>query len=244
MADLLFNFGKFIILENKNGDCYIKDCSNNTFYYKRKFYFSRRNYDITARVIRFGYSDIVFLLLIFLSIYMLIQLMSINYDVPHSNLQACLAFLFLMGNVVFHEIAHISVLRFFGGVSGKIRVSFFLIFPMIKVDTSDVYILSRFRGACVCYSGILINIFICWGVAVFAKELNYLIPPVLFMTLSNLIPLPIIKNDGYNILMNSMILKVNLSRKTNAFIKVLEVAIMVVISIVWLLLLFGYISEM
>jgi putative peptide zinc metalloprotease protein len=244
VANILFNFGKFIILENKYGDCHIKDCSNNKFYYKRRFYFSRQNYEVAGKIIKFSFGDFVFLCLIMFSIYALIQMMGMDYGVPHSNLQRWFVFIFIMINVVLHELAHISVLRFFGGLPGKVRVGFFLVFPVIKVDTSDVYILPRFRRACVCYAGILINILIGWGVVMFARNIDYLVPPVLFMTLSNLIPIPIVKNDGYNILMNSVFIKVDFSKKVNNFIKVLEIAIMIVISIMWLLLLYGYVSDM
>lgn len=111
---------------------------------------------------------------------------------------------FIVINVILHEAGHGLTLKFFGESAGKIKLKFYYIFPVISVETSDIYLLPKFRASCVCIAGIMVNIFLCTFIIIFLPNYNYVITPIISLIIFSLIPFSGVKTDGYNLIVTTL----------------------------------------
>lgn len=204
MSDIYLANDKYEIKENKEGDCYIKQLHGGKFFFKRAYFASKKFKFEKIKFLKWNYRDTVYSLLIFISLislyYLMVNSVAIFSKRTYTTSMIINVTVFMLANVVLHEVGHILTLRFWGRRSGKLKFKFYYIFPIISVDTSDVYIISKFRGVCVCYAGVMTNIFICAFVLKFYPEYNYVIIPVASLIFFSLIPFSGVKTDGYNLI--------------------------------------------
>ena len=107
-----------------------------------------------------------------------------------------LAMLFLIVNIVLHEIGHVLFLKLFD-TSSKVKIGFKFIFiyPAFYVDTTSSYLLPKFKRVAVYLAGSFMNcLFLVVIMVFFPSYLNicYLITTSILVNF-----LPIIKSDGY-----------------------------------------------
>ena len=122
-------------------------------------------------------------------------------DVPKYKM-AIESTLFMIFNLVLHEIGHILTLKMYGRELGKIRFRMNFIFPTISVDTSDSYILPKFRRLYVYASGLIVNSFILMLLVVFFERYIYIGSFVVIAVLMNFLPIGVVRTDGYHIWIN------------------------------------------
>lgn len=223
MHEIYISSKNYEILEEKNGDCYIKDLKNNKYYFREK-YFASSNTEISIQEkTRWNYKDtslvMILLTVILCLIYIIYKYDSIyGYMEYHFEMYVATTF-FILLNVFLHELCHITVLKIYGRKVGKIRFRFNFIFPAFSVDTSDSYMLPRYRRFFVYIAGIEINLIICMLVLLLFPEFVYLIKPIVWAALINLVPIGFIKTDGYHIIFNTLMNVKDIRQKPNiAFI--------------------------
>ncbi|MEO2190392.1 hypothetical protein [[Clostridium] innocuum] len=117
-----------------------------------------------------------------------------NYVIIDSNF--IIANLILFANIFIHELGHILALKLFYR-SGKIKVGFkiYFIYPAFYVDTSDSYLLPKYKRIAVYLAGNFMNciyILICFLFFPALNKYNYIIISTILINF-----LPIIKSDGY-----------------------------------------------
>lgn len=207
-------FDKIEVFELKNGDCYIR---NGQHYFFKESYFASKRYKPTSICkVKWQWFDFVCMFLVVCSVGLLVEmyLKAGTFMIsPFNNASTVgISFSFLLANVVFHEFGHALFLKIWHRKVGKVHVTFRYVFPMITVDTSDSYLLSKFRRCCVSYAGVLVNVYLCSIVVLCFPNYSFVIPQVLTMVLFCLIPIGGLRNDGYHILF-STILNVNSTAK-------------------------------
>ena len=106
----------------------------------------------------------------------------------------------LFANVFLHELGHIVVLKIFYNDSKiKVGFKFIFIYPAFYVDTSDSYLLPKYKRIAVYLAGNFMNcIYVLATIFVF-KELRKYSYAVVTAVLINF--LPIVKSDGYYAIM-------------------------------------------
>lgn len=117
-----------------------------------------------------------------------------NYVIIDSNF--IIANLIMFANIFIHELGHILALRLFYK-SGKIKIGFkiYFIYPAFYVDTSDSYLLPKYKRIAVYLAGNFMNcmyILICFLFFPALNKYNYIIISTILINF-----LPIIKSDGY-----------------------------------------------
>lgn len=210
---------KYEILETANGDCYIKSIQEKKYYFKRHFFASKNPNIYSIKKVVLELKDIVYLLLACCSVWLLVYLLlNINrITTVNTSKNNVVAVIYLLVNLVLHEIGHRCVLKSFGRMPGGVKFKFSFIFPTITVDTTDSYILPKFRRFMVYYAGVMVNIIICFITFIFFKDYNYCIISVLWFIIFNLIPIPWVNTDGYYILF-VLLLNVNSFKKKKSII--------------------------
>lgn len=201
MLSFLLKNKKYEVLEKTNGDCFIKEIETNRYFFKEK-YFASKKYVFNEKIkMKYEYKDFVSIILTAISFYLLfISLCDIiNNKNPVKKDSEILIFIFISINIIAHEIGHMLALLTWGYKPGKIKLKFYYIFPLVSVDTSDIYIMPKHRGAFVCYAGIMVNIYICAIITFFFPEYNYINIPIFTLILFSLIPFSGVKTDGYNL---------------------------------------------
>jgi putative peptide zinc metalloprotease protein len=207
-------FDRYEVFELKNGDCYIK--VGNQYFFKKNYYASKKYELATVSKVSWKRFDYLCIFLVGISVILLGILLwkssTFFENTVRSSSSVFLAIGFLIFNVILHEFGHAVFLKIWHRKIGKIRLSFRYVFPMITVDTSDSYLLPKFRRCCVSYAGAMMNIYICFLVYIFFNKFTFIIPQVLTMIIFCLIPIGGIRNDGYHILF-STIFSMNSTRK-------------------------------
>ncbi len=207
------------VFELKNGDCYIK--KDNQYFFKKNYYASKRYKSNSINKATWRWFDYSCIILICISIILLINLYLKSITFINGNFvnpsSVSLSFLFLISNVVLHEIGHATFLKIWQRKVGKIKLNFRYVFPMITVDTSDSYLIPKFRRCCVSYAGVMVNIYTCYIVYVCFNNFSFVIPQVLTMITFCIIPIGGLRNDGYHILF-STILNINSTGKKRSYI--------------------------
>lgn len=210
LTDILLQDSNYQVLEKSNGDCYIKQRKTNRYFFKKCFFASKKYRFNEVIKLSWGYKDTVFILMIFLSFYFTWLLISkTKLSQPKNEIiNSVWMFTFLFINIVLHEFGHAITLLSFGGRPGKIKMKWYYFFPLISIDTSDIYIMPRHRGIFICYAGIMVNIYICTLVILAWPEVEYILYPIYTLIIFSLIPFSGVKTDGYNLFIR-LIMKVN-----------------------------------
>jgi hypothetical protein len=125
---------------------------------------------------------------------LVVYFLSENYVIIDSNF--IIANLILFANIFIHELGHILALKLFYR-SGKIKIGFkiYFIYPAFYVDTSDSYLLPKYKRIAVYLAGNFMNciyILICFLFFPALNKYNYVIISTILINF-----LPIIKSDGY-----------------------------------------------
>lgn len=236
MPDLFMTNSEYHIRECENGDCYLKHLRSGRFFFKPSLFASEKYQFDKIERFDFGLKDGLFLVIIFatfISVFYLIY----NYEKyargalnhPHMGM---FTVAFLLVNVFLHECAHGWSLRFYGHRVGKLRLRFYYFLPVISVETSDVYLLPKFRAACVCAAGLMMNIFLCSAVIFFFPQFSYVVPPVISLICFNIIPFSGVKTDGYNIIVTIAMGVIDFRGKKNKINQSLKIVLNIVLIIV------------
>ena len=160
------------VIINKNHDAYFKDKNTNKYYFKKSVEFKGQQMDI--KLLDFIYPIMIIIAVIGYSYFCYKYFFDFNtVDVPGYKI-AIESTLFMIGNLVLHEVGHVLALKLYGRKLGKIRFRMNFIFPTISVDTSDSYILPRFRRLYVCASGLIVNSIILLLLVVFFERYIYI----------------------------------------------------------------------
>lgn len=212
------------VLEKANGDCYIKQESTKKYFFKKGLFASQHYHFDRVAYITWDYRDTLYSILVLLSFYCLWIMISSETMVLQKDRATSqyLMLIFLFVNIVLHEAGHAITLLAFGGHPGRLKIKWYYIFPLVSVDTSDVYIMPRCRGAFVCYAGIMINIYLCTLVIMLWPRVTYILAPVYTLIIFSVIPFSGVKTDGYNLFVR-IILRINdVKGKKNRLSKILE----------------------
>lgn len=233
MPDISMTNAEYHIRECENGDCYVKHLRSGKFFFKRSFFASRKYHFEKTESLRFELKDGLFLIGIIIALCCAFYLVYHCQDYAREKVLSAgmvmTTTLFLLVNIIIHEFAHGLSLRLFGHRPGKIKFKFYYFLPVISVETSDVYLLPKYRAVCVCAAGLMINIFTCSGVVLFSPELSYVVPPVVSLICFNAIPFSGVKTDGYNILVTITLGVKHYRNKKNKISQMLEVALNIVL---------------
>jgi hypothetical protein len=224
MSDLLFKTEKYEILERKNGDCFIKDIQTGTFYFKKKYFASKKFSFKEINILKWDFKDIFFISLMIISFYLLWLLLGkiFSHPIERKPYSSIFTMIFVFLNIILHEFGHALTLTLWGRRSGKIRLKLYYIFPLVSVDTSDIYIMPKRRGIFVCYAGVMVNIYLCAMVILTMPDKLYMLPPVFVLILFSLIPFSGVKTDGYNLIVR-LIFNINdIKGKKNKVSKFME----------------------
>ena len=111
-----------------------------------------------------------------------------------------LKLVFVVVNVVTHELAHFATMRMFGRSSGGFSYKGEGMYIGFSVDTTEAYLLPRYRRFIVFYSGALTNILLTWLWITAFPGHRFSSVLVLLAIIACLIPSARPKTDGYNIL--------------------------------------------
>ncbi len=207
------------VYELANGDCYFK--RKGKYYFKPKLFASEKYYFEEKIQISWSLFDSLCSMFIVTSIVTLIFLIRYSssfFRITYpTNEMILFSLIFLLINIVTHEMSHAAFLKIWNRKVGKIGINFRFIFPMITVDTSDSYLLPKFRRFCVYYAGVMINIFWCGLIWLFFPKLTFVIPQILMLILFCLFPLGGVRNDGYHILYSILLGRNNFQNKKTIF---------------------------
>ena len=117
-----------------------------------------------------------------------------NYVVIDSNI--VIAMLILVLNVVFHELGHIIFLRIaYRDHKPKFGFKMIFIYPAFYVDTSDSYLIPKYKRLAIYLAGNFMNAVYVLFIGVFFPKFSHYNYLVVSTILINFIP--IIKTDGY-----------------------------------------------
>lgn len=142
LAKYLSNY-RYEILEELNGDCFIKDTETNKHYFKQKFFASNRKDFENIIILNWNRKDTIYLFFIILSIISAIIIIVYLDDIfrvkmsLHMIFQSCV---FLCINLILHEIGHAITLKYFGKKRGSYKFRFHFIFLTIFADISECYL--------------------------------------------------------------------------------------------------------
>jgi hypothetical protein len=233
MPDIYMTNAEYHIRECENGDCYLKHLRSGKFFFKGSLFASRKYRFDKIESLRFDLKDGFFGVGIVISLccalHLIYQCENYSIDKLPSAGMAASTVVFLLVNIILHEFAHGVSLRLFGQRPGKINFRLYYFLPVISVETSDVYLLPKFRGVCVCAAGLMVNVFICSFVVFLFPELSYVIPPVVSLICFNAIPFSGVKTDGYNILVTIALGVKEFKNRKSKISRVLEIALNVVL---------------
>lgn len=212
---------RYEVLEKSNGDCVVKDKESNRYYFQTGYFISQKYEFHDKTQIFWNWKDNLLVFGIALS---LISMTAVffNYGSIYSgnthftSVEYCKTFVFVLSNILIHEMAHYYVMRFYGRRAGKIKLKLYLkIFPCIVTNTSDSYMLPEYRRCFVYYAGIMLNWIICGIVLAFFPRYEYLLRCIVWMAIYNMIPFGGIKTDGYHIIVNTLLGIKDLKEKKN-----------------------------
>lgn len=202
-------YKQYEILKDSLGNWIIKDDAENKYYLRRENRISPISRSINFVEIKWKKIDSACLFLSGLSIFLLITMINralkINFDGD------LFSFLILLINICVHEFGHNWALKLFGKKLAKYRFKIKTVFPSIVCNTSEAYMLPNYEKCFVFYAGILVNIMCCFLLSLFGL-LQECIPTLSFI-LFNLLPLPVIETDGFNILYYVVLNKIRYRKK-------------------------------
>lgn len=220
MKDLYLSNDYYEVIENKDGDCFVKDKNTNRYYFQRNYFISKKIEFDKIEKVTWNWKDSLYLCLIALSI-MSAALIIISYNNIYSaekftNKMYILSVVYLIISIGIHEMAHVVTMSFYKRKYGKIRFKFFYhIFPAVVTDTTDSYILPQYRRAFVYGAGIMSNLLMYGLTLLLVPSAAYLLRIVIWGVVYNLIPFGGMKTDGYHIFVNTILNVKDLKGKKN-----------------------------
>lgn len=191
---ILANEDKSIIVSEDGEQCILKYSEN---YYKLKKeeiekIFDTQKFTYKKKMQENPIYSILMTIVIIITI--VIYFSFENYIIIDSNI--IIANFILIINIFIHEIGHIIVLKqFFKYSKIKLGFKFFFIYPSFYVDTSDSYLLPKYKRIAVYLAGNFFNclyLLICFFLFPNLNQYNYMIITTILINF-----LPIIKSDGY-----------------------------------------------
>jgi putative peptide zinc metalloprotease protein len=211
----LFKNESFEILEEPNGDCYIHDLVDDRYFVKEKSNILAYSNNKEIKDVYWSKIDTIYVILIIFSIVQLLVILNYLFSEQLAvDNEVGYSLVFLIFNVVFHELGHNISLRIFKKRPGKYKLHFFFIFPVLSLNTNGAYMLPKFEKVCVFYSGILINIIICFIYFIFnlnTEHIQVMIPTIGFI-LFNIFPFGKVETDGYHIFITTLLDKKKVKR--------------------------------
>lgn len=142
-----------------------------------------------------------------------------------------IALLFLLVNIVAHELSHAVFIYAFGGRVSKIRFRWNYIFPALVVDTSDSYLFPRPRRAIVYGAGLATNFILSALLVYFIPSYAVCCIPTLWSALINMLPIGAIRSDGYNLLVNVFLRVDEKKGANNTIFRVSRVIFFVIVTV-------------
>lgn len=184
------------ILDDDHTECVIKDTLSNKYYQKSYKFVQKKFSGVSLKEVKWNIKDTLIFTIIVLSVPILIIMLNQAFSFSFNG--TIISGLILILNVIIHEFGHSTALLLFGKKVANYKFKFKWIFPSIVCDTSEAYMLPNYEKIIVFYSGVLFNIISC----MILWRLNYLqeCMPTLGFIIFNLIPIPFLETDGYNIL--------------------------------------------
>ncbi|SET17013.1 zinc metalloprotease [[Clostridium] polysaccharolyticum] len=198
------------VIENEKGDCFIKDKRNSRYYFKRGFFASRRYQFECIEQIKWNWKDTIYTVLCMLSVFSLVFLLFHYCNIYQAEkftgrkyfLSAC----YLVMSMVAHESSHAFTMYVYGRKYGKIHVKlYYHVFLAIVTDTTDSYLLPRYRRFFVCYAGVMSNLLMYGFTLLRFPASAYLLRIALWGVIYNMIPFGGMKTDGYHIMINILL---------------------------------------
>lgn len=186
---------KYIIAEDTQNKLYILKDGKDFYLLK-----SRQVTNIIGRnrlIFQKEINDNIFLpiiMLITIILTVVLYLQTRTYTIIDKNF--AIATILLIINIPIHELGHIACLKLFSSNS-KITIGFKIVFiyPAVFVDTSDSYLLPKYKKIAIYLAGNFMN-------CLFLITIYFFFPvllPYCYLIISNIFInfLPIIKSDGY-----------------------------------------------
>lgn len=217
-------------LENELGDCVIRNINSNKFYFKKSLFISRME-KANGKQIQWSIKDTTILLLVVISVVILTYMLIKTIDFESKNISLVGSCIFFIINIIIHELGHNLALRLFGRNFTNYKFKMKGIFPSIVCKTNEAYLLSRFERFFVFYAGIFTNIIVCFiGYCFTGFKLIY---PSLGFIIFNLLPIPVIETDGFNIVYYCIFDKKRIrSTEKSLLLKIFSSLVLVVIILV------------
>jgi putative peptide zinc metalloprotease protein len=125
-----------IISSPKYGS-YIKDKINNKYFHSSKFV----NYGLKQMNMRVVDYFLYFFVLLTLVLYVfdfITFFVSKNYEIDNNLVKIVQSILFLLINIVLHELGHATILKIYGRKVGKVKFKMNFIFPTVCGDRRKV----------------------------------------------------------------------------------------------------------
>ncbi len=216
------------VLRCFNYGCYIKNKISNKYYFMNIEDFAKvkeRPFPNVQKV-KWNYIDTIYFLLIALSIVSFIYLFFVKYDSIYDNTYVASEYVYMYGfmysimNIMLHELSHYIAMKVYKRTPGKVRFKRYHVFLTIVTDTTDSYMLPRYRRFVVYYSGVMINLLVYSLTILVFPRYAYLLRIVIWGILYNMLPFGGLESDGYHILVN-VILKINETRECRKIIPLL-----------------------
>ena len=125
----LFKNESFEILEEPNGDCYIHDLVDDRYFVKEKSNILAYSNNKEIKDVYWSKIDTIYVILIIFSIVQLLVILNYLFSEQLAvDNEVGYSLVFLIFNVVFHELGHNISLRIFKKRPGKYKLHFFFIF--------------------------------------------------------------------------------------------------------------------
>ncbi len=222
-------------LVTKKNECYIKDKTSGKYFYTT-FTADKEGLEQLS-ICRM---DFVFLFLLVaaipLAIVCFVRFYRSTFPADISpTLRTIYSSLFLLLNAVLHELGHFGVMRtYHRRVSGvKFKMNF--IYPTILVSTTDSYILPKYRKLFVYLAGIAVNVYLSAIVTFFFPKFIFLNSGVLPCIVANLLPIGVIKTDGYHAIINVLFNQKDIKKRKSIYTKISQ-SIFIGITVVLLII--------
>lgn len=221
----LYEDENYEILKNSNNQCFVHHKSLNKYFFKNKADIENGT-QLSRKPIDYVFPLLLILGLV-LYIYCVKSYWSADFQASNVN-KVLLSLLVLVINVVLHEMGHVLCMRLYGRKIGKVKFSMNFIFPTISVDTSESYMLPLFRRFYVYSSGLLVNIIFMSLVSFFFRSYIYINSGLIIAVFLSMLPIGVIKTDGYHIFYNIILKKNDIKNKKSLFFWIMQILFVII----------------
>lgn len=193
----LLKYEKLILIKNKYTNVYYEISDAGKFIdVSWDKYLSK----INSKVFMFYIGTLLF----FFIINMYFSFMSTPKNVYTNIYISIISLIYTLVNVIIHEGAHISSLKFFNKKIDKIGIKMNYIFPSVYVRMNDVYMLTRTEKIIVhsagIYANLLLNSIIMLMAHVFSIDILFIAGQLfIFGIIMNTVP--VLNSDGYKVML-------------------------------------------